>query len=359
MRSRWLPPIYFTYLLKRYIRNFIAILFGISFAFAFIDYFQHMQSLQVSWNYKILYVFYMWEQALGLLYPLAIVFALIMTKLSLVRNSTMTVLYAFGYNSRQLLKPFLLTATAVYLLFVWLNTTEFAYSKDKAKAMLQLRIGEYSVHDIFFKYHQTFVYMKSLDPAARIIYDMTLFKVEEYRVRYTMHAKRAVYDGESWEAKDVEIKQHIYDDKGDLQRYETRYEKEIATLKGYKPKIIESLYEGEALNLIDAVKTWKLLKEQKVDTDKIRAAFYEKTVTPIFALAMLIILFFKMPYHARMINLGWVSALSIGATFVIWGVLFGLNQLGKNGVILPEFASIFPVVLLCLYAIWLYIRYRR
>ena len=94
------PSLHFRYISKLYIKNLLAILFGLSFAFAMIDYFQHVQRLNVSSNYQILYIFYMWQEALGLLYPLAIVFAAIMTKLALVRNNTMGALHAFGYNKK-------------------------------------------------------------------------------------------------------------------------------------------------------------------------------------------------------------------------------------------------------------------
>ena len=55
-----------------------------------------------------------------------------------------------------------------------------------------------------------------------------------------------------------------------------------------------------------------------------------------------------------MINMGSMIALSLGATFMIWGILFGLNQIGTNGVLIPELTAILPVSLLWLYAIYVY-----
>ena len=132
------------------------------------------------------------------------------------------------------------------------------------------------------------------------------------------------------------------------------YKKSIKTLKGYKPKIIESLYEGKALNIVDACNTWNLLRTQNLNSDKIRASFYDKVVVPLFSLALLIILFFKLPFHARMMNVGAVIALSLGSTFVIWGLLFGLTQIGSNGVLAPEVTAIVPIILLWIYAIYVY-----
>ncbi len=348
------PKRYFTYLFKIYIKNLLAILLGLAFAFAAMDYFQYAQKLDVSGNYKILYIFYQWQQALGLLYPLAIVFALIMTKLTLIRNNTMGALHAFGYNKKRLVKPFVLAALMVYGIFTFLHTTEFSYAKDKGSLILKNKMGAYDVTNLFFKYNDTFVYINTLDPIAKKISDITIFKVEGYQVRYTIHAPIATFDGYEWDAKDATLRTHIYE-QGELVRYTIEQKNSIRTLKGYKPKIIESLYEGKALNIIDAYNTWALLERQHLNSDKIRAAFYDKVVVPLFAIALLIILFFKLPFHARMMNTGGIIALSLGATFTIWGILFGLNQMGTNGVLIPEITAILPIVLLWIYAVYIYV----
>ncbi len=348
------PSLHFTYLAKLYMKNLIAILFGLSFAFAMIDYFQHIQQLDVAGNYKILYIFYRWQEALGLLYPLAIVFAVIMTKLSLVKNNTMGAFHAFGYNKKRLLFPLLTVASLTYAIFTFLHTTEFSYAKDKAEFLLKNEMDTYDVTDLFFKYNDTFVYIKNLYPVEKKIEDITIFKVEGYQVRYTINAPLATFDGYEWDAQDAILKTHIYHD-GELQRYNLEHKKSIKTLQGYKPKIIKSLYEGKGLNIIDAYYTWRLLERQDLNSDKIRASFYDKVVVPLFAIAMLLILFFKLPFHARMMNLGGVIALSLGATFVIWGVLFGLGQIGANGVLSPEVSTVLPIVVLWMYALYVYI----
>jgi len=347
------PKLYFLYLSKLYIKNLLAILFGLSFAFAAIDYFQYAQKLSVSGSYKILYIFYMWEQALGLLYPLAIVFALIMTKLALIRSNTMGALHAFGYNKKTLVWPFMWVAFITYGIFTYLHTTEFSYARDKGALLLENEIDAYNVNNLFFKYNDTFVYIKELDPIAKKISDITIFKVEGYQVRYTIHAPLAIFDGYQWDAKDATLKTHIYK-KGELVRYKIEHKESIKTLEGYKPKIIESLYEGKALNIVDAYNTWRLLDRQNLNSDKIRAAFYDKVIVPLFAIALLLILFFKLPFHARMMNVGGIIALSLGATFMIWGILFGLNQIGTNGVLKPEITAILPIILLWVYAVYIY-----
>jgi len=347
------PSLHFSYLAKLYVKNLLSILFGLSFAFAMIDYFQHIQNLDVAGNYKILYIFYMWQEALGLLYPLAIVFALIMTKLSLVKHGTMAAFHAFGYSKKKLAAPLLFVASCTYLIFTLLHTTEFSYAKDRADFLLKNEVFAYNVNDIFFKYNDTFVYVKKLNPIEKKIEDITIFKVKNYKVYYTIHAPVAIFNGKEWDAQNAILKTHIYKD-GELEKYTVENKKSIKTLRGYKPKIIKSLYEGKALNIIDAYFTWKLLERQHLNSDKVRVSLYDKVVVPLFSLALLLILFFKLPFHARMINMGSVIALSLGATFIIWGVLFGLGQIGANGVLAPEVSAILPIALLWIYAIYVY-----
>lgn len=352
------PSLHFRYLAKLYIKNLLSILFGLSFSFAAIDYFQHVQKLEVASNYKILYIFYMWQEALGLLYPLAIVFALIMTKLSLVKNNTMGAFHAFGYDKKRLFIPLFTVASLTYFIFLTLHTTEFSYAKDKAEFLLDNELGAYKVNDLFFKYNDTFVYITKLDPIEKRIEDITIFKVEENKVHYTINAPIATFDNEIWTAHDATLKTHIYEE-NELKRYTVEHKKRIETLEGYKPKIIESLYEGKALNIIDAYTTWNLLNKQNLSSNKIRSSLYDKIVVPLFSMALLLILFFKLPFHARMISMGAVIALSLAVTFVIWGILFGLSQMGANGVIIPELSGILPIILLWGYAIYIYFTNER
>jgi lipopolysaccharide export system permease protein len=72
-------------------------------------------------------------------------------------------------------------------------------------------------------------------------------------------------------------------------------------------------------------------------------------------MALLLIIFFKLPFHARMMNMGGVIALSLASTFVTWGILFGLSQMAASGVMIPELTAIVPIILLWAYAIYVYI----
>ncbi len=343
----------FTYLAKHYLKSFLVILLGLSLIFSVIDYFQHTNDLEGLGSYQVFYVFYKWEEAINILYPLAIIFAVIVTKSVLIKHSNMVALHAFGYDNRQLVKPFLVVSSSIYVIFALLHTTEFSYANEKADHLLKKELNDYQVKDLFFKYNDTFVYVKQLDPVKKRIEDLTIFKAEENRIGYTIKADYAVFDGKGWDAKDAILKTHIYKN-NTLEHFTIERKDNIRTLEGYKPKIIESLYEGKALNVVDAYSTWKLFIKQNIDSGKIRATLYDKVITPLFAIAMVLILFFKLPFHARMINFSVYVIVAVGVSLITWGTLFGLARIGYNGVVMPEFSSIVPVAVLIAYALYIY-----
>lgn len=347
------PPLYFTYLTKHYLKNLVVILFGLSLAISVIDYFQQMQKLQSLGSYQLFYIFYRWENALTTLYPLAIVFAVIMTKMMLVKHGNFVVLHAFGYSKRKLFIPFLFVGLSTYLLFLGLHATSFSYAKDRAKYLLQNKYDKYRVNDLFFKYNDAFVFIKTLDPVQKKIKELTIFKVQNQQVSYTIYAPEATFNGKEWDTKDARLKTHIYEN-GILERYTQEYKPMMKTLKGYKPKIIESLYEGKSLSIIDTFYAWKLLFNQSLNSNKVRAALYDKVITPLFSIALLLILFFKLPFYTRGINISTSVALALGTIIGTWGTLFGLQRIGYSGVVPPEFTSVLPVTLLIVYAIYVY-----
>jgi lipopolysaccharide export system permease protein len=350
-----LLPLYVYYIGKHYLKNLLIILLGISFAFATIDFFINMQSADISSNLKVVYLFYKIQEALGLLYPLCFIFALIVTKLMLVKNNTMVILHSFGYNSKKLFLPILGIVSIVYGVFMFLHTTEFSFAKDKAELLLKNKMDGYSVDNLFFKYHDTFVYIKKLDPIQNKLEEMTLFKVSNNKVDYTIEAPKASFDGTYWYAKNATLKTHRYD-RNDLIGFDVEKKETIRTLEGYKPTIMESFNKGNSLNIIDTYKAIELLEVQGVKSDNMRSRLYTKVFTPLFSFALILILFFKLPNHARVLRTGVVTIASLGATLFIWAFLFGLSEIAENGVISPEFSSILPVTLLLIYALIVYFK---
>ena len=345
------------YLIKHYLKNFFILLMGMSFAVVLIDLMQHITSLSGGMNIKILYLFYRWESVLTLIYPVAIVLALVMTKMSFVKENRWVALYSFGYSPKSLLKPMFLTASFIYIIFISLQFTEFSYSKESADAILHQNQANIEINELFFKYDNDFVYVKELDPVKKIIYNVTVFVIDKGLVSTIITFPKANYKDGRWIAHNVTIKSKKYQN-GKLSGYFTRETKTLHILEGYKPKVVKLIYEGHSLTLIDGWNAYTLLKKQNLDTTKIKALLYNKIIMPLFALSMIIIFFFKIPSYQRFMKRELVWAQSIGITLIVWGVLHALFWLAGSGVIRPDFAQPPVIILLTIYAIYLYTKER-
>ncbi|MBD3795953.1 MAG: LptF/LptG family permease, partial [Epsilonproteobacteria bacterium] len=342
--------LFFLYVSKHYLKNILIMLLGLSGLFTGIDLLLNAGSIP-SFNLKILYSFYMWQESLNLLYPLAIVFAGIMTKIIFIKHNAIGSFYALGISRKRLFLPFFVIGFGIYFIFFGLNFTSFVNAKESAYIILKKKKLSDENKDMFFKYNDSFVYIKEMNPNIKTINDLSIFEIKEHKVLRVIEAKEAKFMEDKWIAKDIIIKEKISDNNGSF-KLGIKKMATLETLKGYKPQILQSLYYDRVLNLNDMLEAKKLLEAQKISTQKIKADIYQKIVVPLFSIAVLMIIFFKMPFHARYMNISLVSAVSIGGTLIFWGLLFALHRVAQNSVIAPEIALIAPIILIFIYAFY-------
>jgi len=339
----------FKYVLIHYLKNMLIILFALSSLFTGLDFLIGGTHLP-SFNIKVLYIFNRWQESLNLLYPLAIIFGGIWTKISFIKQNTLGALYALGVSRVELFRPFLFVSFSIYLLFVGLNFTSFATASDIANGIKKHNYNNKYTQDLFFKYNSSFVYIKRLIPEEKRLEGLTIFILKNNKVVEVQDAKEAKYSNLEWIASDVIVKK-IVSDIGE-KRLKIDYLKSLRTLKNYNPKILNSIYENRKLTLYDSLIAKRLLSTQGIGTYKVRADIYNKTVMPLFSIALLMILLFRFPFHARYINIVAVTTKALGGTLFIWGILFASYRMGLNGVISPEIAIIAPMSILWSYAIY-------
>jgi lipopolysaccharide export system permease protein len=327
----------------------LILLFTLSGLFTGLDFLIGGSGLP-SFNIKVLYIFNRWQESLNLLYPLAIIFGGIWTKISFIKQNTLGALYALGVSRIELFQPFLFASFSTYLIFVGLNFTSFALASDVANALKKHQYNIKSTEDLFFKYDDNFVYIKTLIPEEKKIINLTLFKLKDNKVIEIQEAKEADYIGAEWLAKD--IKRQIIVSKNGNKRLKIEQVDRLNTLKNYNPKILNSIYEEKQLTLYESLIAKRLLSTQGVGTYKVRSDIYGKTIMPLFSIALLMILIFRFPFHARYMNLGGTTIKALGGTLFTWGVLFALQQMGATAVIVPEVATIVPISLLWVYAFY-------
>jgi len=340
---------FFRYVAFHYLKNMFIILMGLTGLFTGLDYLMNASSLD-SFNIKVLYTFSKWEESLNLLYPLAIIFGGIWTKISFIKQNTLGAFYALGLSRKSFFNPFLIVSLLIYFVFLGLNFTSFATAHDTAKRLKKSEYGLSRTEDLFFKYNNSFVYIGALLPEKYKLEDLTIFIMKDREVIETLSAKEAWFNLHEWVAPDVIRKSKELNSSGEYLKVE--YLKLLHTLKGYEPKILKSIYDGKELTLYESIMAKSLLENQGLRTEALRADIYTKVITPLFSIALLMILIFRFPFHARYMNMGSSTTQALGGTLFVWGVLFALQGIGSTGTVSPEIAIILPVILLWVYGFY-------
>jgi len=348
---------FFKYVALHYVKHMLIILMGLTGLFTGLDYLINGSSLS-SFNIKVLYAFSKWQESLNLLYPLAIIFGAVWTYISFVKNHTLSSFYALGISRKEFLKPFLVVSISTYLFFLALNFSAFATANDTANSVQKNQYGVSKTEDLFFKYDNSFVYIGALIPQRYKIENLTIFKMKDNRVIETFTSPEAWYNIHEWVAFNVLKKTKVIDKLGN-QHLKVEKIVRLHTLRDYQPKILKSIYDGKQLTLDQAIMAKRLLKNQGLSTEALRADIYNKTVLPLFSIALIIILILSFPFHARYMNISATSMKALGGTLFTWGILFALHRIGENGTIIPELAIILPIVFLFLYAGYIFTKSGR
>lgn len=349
------PMRMFRYVSWIYIKYFFIITFALSFLFAGLDYLQQADKLN-GFNIKILYLFYRGSNAVDILFPLALVFAMIMTKVVLIRSNALLSFYALGYSKKQVLNPFITISLLLTIAYIGMHFTSFVDSELAAKNLLQGKRASGIKHNLFLKYNESFIYIGKLVPSKKEALDIRIYRMKESEPIEMIYGKKAIFKEDRWIVKDAKIVWKPTPEKLGDKGFSVEYRKRIETLFGFKPKILESVFQGRKYFTIqDAVDAFKLLLSQGLDTRQVRTHFYHMALTPFFAIFLVIIFFLSIPPYARSINLLGISFVLTGTTLFVWGLLYLMYRISRTGVILPEFGSVLIVSLLGIGAFYSYL----
>jgi len=276
--------------------------------------------------------------------------------MNFINRNVFVAMYSFGFSKRKLYYPFLLVAIFIYTIFVGLNCTSFSYGQDKARAILKHQDSGNSVNNLFFKHNNSFVYVNKLDAPKKTIYGVDIFKIENRKIVEIISLDKANFKEPFWIAKEALVKKRIFDEKGELIFFKLEREKDKKILKDYIPNVIKKIYEGKSLTIIDGIYAYFIMYKQGLDTSKVKSVLYNKIIMPLFAIAMVGIIFFKIPPYQRFIRKEQLWGFILGSSLIVWAFLFAMNRLGVNGVINPTYGQLIPVLLLSIYSFYLYLK---
>ncbi len=342
------------YLSKHYIKNFLIITFFLSFVTVLIDFLQNINSFE-GFNRVVLYLFYRFEDYLSFIYPLSIIFGAVWLFFNLIEKNYLIILESFSYSKKDLIKPIILSSIIIYLIFIALNFTNFAYANTKADEIKFKNRDFDTLNNLFFKYNNSFVFAKKLDIVNKKFNDVTLYKIKNYKIDSIYSFKEANFNNNRWIAKNIEIKKIKYNNSIPI-GYDIKTLKSKDILKGYFPKVIKLLYEGKRMNISDGIKAYILSKSQNIDTSKVLSALFSKILTPLFSIFLIIIIFFNLPNSKRFFNKSKFLIYSIGLSLIVWTLLYSINILSLSGTINPLFGIPFIIFLLFIISLWYYFK---
>ena len=350
----------FNYIALHYVKYFLIILVALSLFFVGFDYMGNAHKLHISANLLLIYLVYKTFFAIDMLLPLSLVFGMISTKIFLIRSNALVSFFSLGYSRIDVLRPFVVVSVVITILFIslhsWSNfarADEFSYNIRKTSQYLN------PTRDLFFAYKGKYIYFEELLPLQEKALGIRVFNVKNHSLKSILEAKSASYRNDYWQIKKADIITKPDDMSFESGGIKVSKDENLKILQGFRPKMLDQIYEGKVnftiKNAIDAI---LLLEDQNIDTSRIKGALYKIFIYPFFAPFLIIIIFFFVPMSVRFLNVSLFSFGAILSTLLTWGILFSLIELANNKSISSEVGVILPVVLLGLVAAWQCKRHR-
>ena len=344
----------FNYIALHYIKYFLIILVALSLFFVGFDYMGNVNKLHISANLLLIYLVYKTFFAIDMLLPLSLVFGMISTKIFLIRSNALVSFFSLGYSRNDVLRPFVVVSVLITMVFISLHSwSNFARADEFSNNIRNTSQYLNPTRDLFFAYKGKYIYFEELLPLQEKAVGIRVFSVQNHSLHSILEAKSAVYRDNSWYITRADIISKPDDMSFDSSGIGVKAVKDLKILEGFRPKMLDQIYEGKVnftiKNAIDAI---LLLENQNIDTRSIKGALYKIFVYPFFAPLLIVIIFFFVPMSVRFLNVSLFSFGAILSTLLIWGILFSLIELANNKTISSEAGVIAPILLLGLLAIW-------
>lgn len=337
----------FRFLASTYLKFFIIILLALETFFIGIDMLKFADELPSSANLLILFISYDTLYALNFIIPIALVLAQILLFVVLLRTNELTALLSLGYSKRQIATPSFIVALIFTAMFIALNATPFAYAKERVDTLLnQGYVGNFK-RELFMKHDDKYIYFGKVYPLLQKAENIKIYQLTPSGVREWVEAREAKFIDNSWRLFDAKVMKLPEFFKLGGTPLKVEFIASINILEGFRPRILDSIYERNgAVSIIDAIESMKLLKEQEVNSQKIRGILYSLAIFPLFAPLCMIIIAYYMPTTARYGNLAVSVFVAILGALLAWGFFFALSRLSMSGFIHPEASLLLPMILL-------------
>ncbi|MCT7569218.1 LptF/LptG family permease [Aliarcobacter butzleri] len=343
------------YILKKYLINFIIVLISLELFFVGIDYLQNFKNIPASANLQLLYILYNSFFTLTLALPLSIVFGWIVTLVLFIKNNEFVAFNALGATRKNIFMPVVIVSISLLITLVFLQMTPLAYSYEQKRKILNDEYFSNTKSDIFLKYNEYYVYFQKLLPLEKKAENIHIYKVKGDNLVETIIGEKAYFQNDKWYVVDVKVINKPENIDINNSKLDVRYEKFLHTLEGFKPKILDNVYESKSdFSIMDAVSALILLKDQGMNTQKIRTILYNQLIIPFFVIPILILVYSFASLNNRFFNMAKFVSFSIFGTLIVWGFFFLVFRLTSSGTVIPEISMLLTMFIWVIFSIYFY-----
>lgn len=350
----------FKYISFHYLKYFAIILLALVLFLVGFDYMGSTEKLDISANLLLLYLVYKSFYAVDVLLPLSLVFAMVSTKIFLIRSNALVSFYSLGYSRVDILRPFVAVSSAIIIIFILLHSiSNFARADEFAKNIRKNAQYLSPTRDLFFTYKDKFVYFSRLLPLQESAENIRVFSFNDGSLKEVLVASKAKYKNEAWQIDKADVITKPDKISFDSLGIKVDAQKNLEILQGFRPKMLDQVYEGKVnFTIKDAIDAYILLKEQNINTGIVKSAIYKIFFYPFFVPSLIVIIFFFVPVSVRFLNVPLFSFGAIIASLIIWAFIFALIELSSHKTLPSEAGIIAPVFILFLIAFRQWRKYR-
>jgi lipopolysaccharide export system permease protein len=230
------------YISLLYLKFFCIILLSLESFFVGIEFVKEQDRLPESANMQILFATYNAMYALNFMLPLALVLAQIIVIVVLVRANEMTAIHAVGYSQYHIVKPLFMTSILITLVHIGLNTTSFAYAKERADSILDKNYFSDSRNNLFVKYGQSYVYFGKVYPVLKKAEMLRVYEINSSDVQRLIKADESYFIDNVWKIANATIvtkpQEVVLGEEG----VKIEFAREMRILEGFRPKKLDKSY---------------------------------------------------------------------------------------------------------------------
>ncbi|MDQ1264503.1 MAG: lipopolysaccharide export system permease protein [Campylobacterota bacterium] len=338
----------FKYISLHYLKYFAIILSALVLFLVGFDYMGSAEKLDLSANLLLIYVVYKSFYAIDMLLPLSLIFAMISTKIFLIRSNALVSFYSLGYSQIDILKPFIVVATLITFFFISLHgVSNFARADEFAKNIRKNAQYLNPTRDLFFTYKDKFVYFSEMLPLQESAKNIRVFTLLNGSLKEVLVASKAMYKNNAWFINKADVITKPDEINFNSLGIKVTEQKNLQILEGFRPKMLDQIYEGKVNFAIkDALDAYFLLRSENINTDIVKSAIYKIFIYPFFVPALIIIIFFFVPISIRFLNISLFSFIAIISSLSVWAVLFMLIELSNHKTLPSEAAILLPIFIL-------------